>query len=88
MAHDPHLSYLLMKLNDKGGRSKTFTYELYCTYQHCKIWLQMFVEMVCMHPGSCHIYLKVRDMKKAENDATARMACFQIHHLKQSAREQ
>jgi hypothetical protein len=41
-----------------------------------------------MHPGSCHIYLKARGMKKVESDANVRMSYFQIHHLKQSAREQ
>jgi hypothetical protein len=47
----------------------------------------MFVEMVYKHPGSFHIYLKAQGKKKAENDATVRMACFPIHHLKLSARK-
>jgi hypothetical protein len=47
----------------------------------------MSVEMVCMHLGNCRIYLKVQDMKKAENGATARMAFYLIHRLKQSAKK-
>lgn len=57
------------------------------TDQHCRIWLQMFVEMVCMHPGNCRIYLKAQDTKMAENGATVRTACYPTHHLNQSARK-
>jgi hypothetical protein len=45
----------------------------------------MFVEMVYMHPGNSHIYLKAQDKKKTGNDATVKKASSLIHHLKQSA---